>query len=318
MSTLIGMRAIQFARYGGPEVLEEVELPDPEPGPGELLVDVEAAGVNFADVRQVAGLYAPPGSLPHVPGSEVLGRIGDGRRVMGFAANGFASRAVIPQQTAIGVPESLAAGQALALLVQGLTAWHLLRSAARIRPGESVVVNSAAGGVGSLAVQLAKEFGAGRVIGTASTDEKRALAVELGADVAVDGAAEGYAERLVEANGGRPVDVILDAVGGAVFDGAQDALAAFGRLIGYGSSSGHKAQPVDPGTLTALNISVGGFWLRPLLGQGAEQPMSELFELTAAGRLKPQVGGEYPLSDARTALADLADRRTVGKLVLLP
>ncbi|WP_343046164.1 zinc-binding alcohol dehydrogenase family protein [Nonomuraea typhae] len=112
------MRAMEFARFGGPEVLEEVELPDPEPGPGELLIDVEAAGVNFADVRQVAGVYAPPGSLPHVPGSEVIGRTADGRRVMGFAPRGYVSKALLPEKAAIPVPETLGAGQALALLVQ--------------------------------------------------------------------------------------------------------------------------------------------------------------------------------------------------------
>ncbi|WP_336215646.1 quinone oxidoreductase family protein [Nonomuraea sp. LPB2021202275-12-8] len=314
------MRAVQFARFGGPEVLEEVEVPDPVVGPGQVLVEVEAAGVNFADVRQIAGVYSAPDRLPFIPGNEVLGRAADGRRVMAFTAGGFASKAVLARDHLVGVPDDLPPGEALALLVQGLTAWHLLRSAARLGEGESVVVNSAAGGVGSLAVQLAKVFGAGRVIATASTADKRELAVELGADEAVDGAATGYTERVLEANGGRPVDIVLDAVGGAVFEAALGTLAAFGRLVTYGTSSGEPAQPVDPGMLTAINAGVVGFWLKPLIVEHgiAGHPMRELIELTESGRIRPLTGGTYPLSEAARALTDLAERRTVGKLVLLP
>ncbi|NUR90813.1 MAG: zinc-binding dehydrogenase, partial [Nonomuraea sp.] len=179
---------------------------------------------------------------------------------------------------------------------------------------------SGAGGVGSLAVQLAKVFGAGRVIATASTEDKRSLALDLGADAAVDGSADGYAERVIEANGNRPVDVVLDAVGGPVFEAALGTLASFGRMVTYGSSSGEPAPPVDPGRLTAGNLCVSGFWLKPLLAeQGMDGPaMAELLRLTASGRLRPLAGGEYPLSEAARALADLAGRRTVGKLVLLP
>jgi NADPH2:quinone reductase len=314
------MRAIQFARFGGPEVLEEVEIPDPVVGPGQAMIDVEASGVNFADVRQVSGHYSAPDELPFIPGNEVIGRDQGGRRVMGFTANGFASKAVVDQGDVVVVPDALPPGTALALLVQGLTAWHLLRSSARLRQGESVVVNSGAGGVGSLAVQLAKIFGAGRVIATASTEEKRSLAVDLGADAAVDGAAEGYTERVIEANGNRPADVVLDAVGGPVFEAGLTTLAAFGRLVTYGSSSGEPTRPVDPGRLTAGNLGVSGFWLRPLLAErGMAGPaMDELLDLTATGRLRPLAGGEYPLSEAGRALADLGGRRTVGKVVLRP
>ncbi|NRQ39924.1 zinc-binding dehydrogenase [Nonomuraea sp. NN258] len=312
------MRAIQFARYGGPEVLEEVEVPDPVVGPGQVLVDVEAAGVNFADVRQISGDYSAPDALPFIPGGEVIGHTSDGRRVMGFTANGYADKAVLDQARMVVVPPSMRAGEALALLVQGLTAWHLLRSSARLQPGESVVVNSAAGGVGSLAVQLAKVFGAGRVVATASTMDKRSVALDLGADAAVDGEADGYAERVIEANRGMPVDVVLDAVGGQVFDAALTALAPFGRLISYGSSSGRPPEPVDPGRLAPGNVGVAAFWLKPLLAARGLEPavMNELLELTSGGRIRPQAGGEYPLSQARQALTDLAERRTTGKVVL--
>ncbi|MGI5493524.1 quinone oxidoreductase family protein [Microtetraspora malaysiensis] len=310
------MRAMHAERLGGPEVLTLAEVPDPVPGPGETLVDVEAAGLNFADLKRLDGSYLPP-KLPFVPGSEVVGRTADGRRVLAFANRAFATKALVKE--AVEIPEELPAGAALALLVQGLTAWHLLRTAARIAPGESVVVNAAAGGVGHLTVQLAKEFGAGRVIGTASTGEKRELVLSLGADAAVDGAADGYAERVIEANGGSPVDVVLDAVGGAVFDAAPHALAPFGRLITHWTSGGVDPKPVDPGLLSERNIAIGGYWLGAHLGlpgSTAAAPLAELIELTAAGRLRPLTGGEYELAQAGLALADLAARRTVGKVIL--
>lgn len=305
-------------RRGGPEVLTLAEIPDPVPGPGQTLVDVEAAGVNFADLGRLSGSYQPP-ELPFVPGGEVVGRTPDGRRVLAFAGAAFASKALVTEP--VEIPDDMAAGAALALLVQGLTAWHLLRTAARLVPGESVVVNAAAGGVGHLTVQLAKEFGAGRVIGTASTKEKRELVMGFGADAAVDGEADGYAERVLAANDGSPVDVVLDAVGGPVFDAALGALAPFGRLIAYGTSSGVDPSPIDPGRLAQHNVSVGGYWLGAHLrlpGSTAARPLPELIALTAAGRLRPLTGGEYELERAGQALADLAARRTVGKVVLRP
>ncbi|WP_409495917.1 zinc-binding alcohol dehydrogenase family protein [Amycolatopsis sp. cmx-11-12] len=313
------MRVIEFDRFGGPEVLTEVERPDPVPGDGEVLVEVEAAGVNFGDIKNVAGQYAPPETFPHVPGMEVVGRTGDGRRVLGYLTDGgYASKAVVPIRDLVELPDGVGAGEAAALLVQGLTAWHLLRSAARVRPGETVVVNAAAGGVGSLAIQLAKRFGAGRVIATASTEDKRALALELGADAAVDGAADGYRERVLDANRGAGVDVVLDAVGGTVFDQALGALASFGRLITYGASAGTGLPPVDPGHLTMRNTILGGLWLVPILDEAgaAGPPLQELLHLAATRQIKPLVGGEYPLSAAATAHEDLLARRTTGKLIL--
>lgn len=214
----------------------------------------------------------------------------------------------------------MSAGEALALLVQGLTAWHVLRSVARIRPGESVVVHAAAGGTGSLAVQLAREFGAGRVIATASSEEKRAFALELGADAAVDGDAEDYKERVLDANHGRPVDIILDAIGGPVLDSALDTLGYLGRLVTYGSSSRQAASALAPSRLAVENIGVAGFWLIPLLARnGAGGPaLEELLDLTARGRLRPLVGTEYDLARARDAHEDLLARRTKGKLILRP
>jgi NADPH2:quinone reductase len=315
------MRAIQISRYGGPEVLTAVELPDPQPGPDQIMIDVAAAGVNYADTHLADGSYLSSPELPFVPGSEVIGRAGDGRRVMGLSnTGGYAEKALVPAALAVDVPASIGDGDALALLVQGLSAWHLLRTSARLVPGESVVVNAAAGGVGSLAVQLAKAFGAGRVIATASTPDKQRLALDLGADAAVSGDADGYAERVVEANGGKRVDVILDAVGGPVFDAALSALGQFGRLVTFGAASRQVAQPVEPGRLMKRNLSVTGFWLSPALAvPGMFAPaLTELFELVADGRIRPVVGGEYSLAETRRAHEDLLARRTTGKLILRP
>ncbi|MER5326001.1 quinone oxidoreductase family protein [Streptosporangium roseum] len=310
------MRAMVAKRLGEPDVLTPAYLPDPAPGPGQTLLDVEAAGLNFADAERLRGAYLPP-QLPFIPGGEVVGRDPDGHRMLAFASSAFATKALVKDP--VEIPEDLPAGAALALLVQGLTAWHLLRTAARILPGETVVVNAAAGGVGHLAIQLAKEFGAGRVIGTASTPDKRALVLRLGADAAIPGEADGYAERIREANGGALADVILDAVGGPVFEAAPHALAPFGRLITYGTSGGIDPAPIDPGILSERNITIGGYWLGAHLrlpDSRAVAPLHDLLALTASGRVHPLVGAEYPLDQAATALTALTTRRTTGKVIL--
>src|SRR6266498_4648859 len=315
------VRAIQIGRYGGPEVLEVVELPDPQPRPDQVLIDVAGIGVNYADTHLADGSYLTSPELPHVPGSEVIGRAADGRRVMALTGSGgYAEKALAPAALSIEVPEGIDDGAALAILVQGLSAWHLLRTSAQLQPGETVVVNAAAGGVGSLAVQLAKIFGAGRVIATASTVDKQKLAVDLGADAAVDGSPDGYAERVIEANGGRRVDVVLEPVGGAVFDAALRTVAPFGRLVTFGQASRQAPQPVDPVRLMHRNLAVVGFWLPPalVLPGGFAPPLAELLTLVTTGRLRPIVGGEYPLDQARRAHEDMLARRTTGKLILRP
>lgn len=302
------MRAIQFSRFGGPEVLEAVEVPDPVPGPGELLLTVEAAGVNYADTLVVDGSYAVAESLPRIPGSEIVGRTEDGRRVLARVANGYAELAVAKESAVVAIPDDLDAGQALALLMQGLTAWHLLRSAARIQPGETVVVHAAGGGVGSLAVQLAGIFGAGRVLAQASTPDKRELALKLGADAVAE---YPLAER---------ADVILDATGGELFAQALSSLADFGRLVTYGDARGEGLPPVDPGRLLRLNAAVVGFWLRPTLARpgAVSGPLAEMLRLVSQGRLTPVTSPPYALGEARRAFEDLRGRRTTGKVFLRP
>ncbi|MFG1871581.1 zinc-binding dehydrogenase [Micromonospora arborensis] len=320
--TVLIMRAVQCTRFGGPDVLDLVQVPEPVAGDGQLLVDVVAAGVNFADTSRIAGSYRPVPDLPFIPGTEVVGRTTDGRRVLApiFGGGGFAERAVVEDADAVVVPDGVGDAEALALLVQGLTAWHLLKSCARMRCGETIVVNAAAGGVGSLAVQLAKHFGAGRVIATASTDARRDLVLSLGADVAVSSEAAGYAERVLDANDGMPVDIVLDSIGGRVFSAGLGILANFGRLITFGNASREGNPPVDPGALADRNTAVMGFWLRPALtvpGTYAE-PLAEMFALTAAGVLQPVVDAAYPLADARRAFDDVIARRTTGKVTLRP
>lgn len=302
------MLAIQFDRFGGPEVLRPVELPSPAVRDGEVLLTVEAAGVNFADTHQVDGSYLDASALPYVPGSEVVGRTPDGRRVLARVSGGYAEQVAAKESALVEVPEELGAAEALALLMQGLTAWHLLRTAARLREEETVVVHSAAGGVGSLAVQLAREFGAGRVLAQASTPAKERLALELGADAVASYPLAGKA------------DVVLDAVGGELFDRALESMAPFGRLVTYGNAARAGFTPVDPARLGRLPASVVGFWLRPALAApgGVSEPLGELFELVGAGRLKPVTGPGYPLAEARRAHEDLLARRTVGKVVLRP
>ena len=314
------MRAIQITEFGGPEQLELVDIPAPEPGDGQALIQVTRAGINFADTHARENSYLAKYELPLIPGTEVAGTLEDGTRVVAMVPNGgYAEYAVAPKELVFPLPDGLDDETALALLVQGLTAWHLYRTQGRVAPGESVVVVSAAGGVGSLATQLGKPMGAGRVIATASSEEKRALALELGADVAVDPAAEDLTAELIAANDGRRVDVVFEMAGGAIFDACLKALAPFGRLVTYGIAS-REPNTVSSGSLMRRSQSVVGFWLMHCLGrrEWMEEPLQDLFERAARGELRAVVGGTYPLSDVRRAHEDLQGRRTSGKLVLDP
>jgi NADPH2:quinone reductase len=315
------MRAIQQQEFGGPEVLRLVDVPVPEPGEGEVLVRVSRAGLNFADTHQRRNEYLAAAELPLTPGAEVAGvREDTGERVVALCGTGgYAEYATAPASLTFPIPAEVDDGTALALLLQGLTAWHLYRTSARIQEGETVVVHAAAGGVGSLAVQLGRPMGAGRVIATASTEEKRAIARELGADATVDPAPDGLAERLVEANLGRRVDVVLEMVGGEVFDQSLAALAPFGRLVTYGIASG-TGNEVHTRKLMGRSASIVGFWLAHCLRRPemVGDALADLFARTARGELRVILGGTYPLADAARAQADLQGRRSTGKLLLDP
>jgi NADPH2:quinone reductase len=315
------MRAIQMTEFGGPEVLTLSELPIPMPGPQEVLIKVTRAGLNFADTHTRTNSYVQKATLPLVPGGEVAGiREDTGERVVALVGTGgYAEYATAPAEHVFPIPDELDDGTALALIVQGTTAWHLFRTSGRVAPGESVVVHGAAGGVGSIAVQLGHPLGAGRVIATASNEEKRAIALELGADVAVDPAAEGLTERLIEANGGEPVDVVFEMSGGEVFDASYRALAPFGRIVAYGIAT-NEANKVSTGSLLRHSRAVVGFYLFHCLQRPGMfgDALAELFARAARGELKAIVGGTYPLDQAAQAQIDLRERRTTGKLLLDP
>lgn len=318
------MRAIQVKQFGGPEVLELVDLPDPEVPDGALLIEVEAAGINYADTHQAENSYLAPAQLPLVPGAEVVGRTADGRRVVALiSGGGYAERAVAWPQMTWDVPEGVSASAALSVVLQGATAWHLLKTSARLEEGESVVVHAAGGGVGTIAVQLAKRFGAGRVIAAASTEEKRERAIELGADIAVDSrveTAEQMNERLREANGGKKVDVILDMVGGPTTDGSLRALAPFGRHVVFGMAGRVPPQDVSIGMLLGTSRAVIGFWLVHCLTRPGmmEDAVGALLTMVASGEIKMIEGGSYALADARAAHEAIRSRGTSGKLILTP
>lgn len=315
------MRAIQITEFGGPEVLKLVELPDLESAPGHVLIDVTAAGVNYADTHQAEDSYLAPQQLPLIPGAEVVGTNPDGQRVVALVGSGgYASQALANEAVTFDVPDGVSDAAAASLVLQGLTAWHLLRTSAQIREGESVVVHAAAGGVGSIAVQLAKRFGAGTVIGTASSQDKRDLALELGADVAIDSRAEDMNTAIRDAAGGK-VDLVMDMTGGKTTDGSIAALAPFGRLVYYGTASRIAPSPIEIPPLMARSQGVIGFWLAHAMADPmrcVRPQMEELLAMVAAGELRPVEGGSYPMSEAHRAHEDLRARTTVGKLTLDP
>lgn len=315
------MRAIQIESFGGPEVLKLAQLPVPQPRPGEVLIEVAKAGVNFGDTHTRTNTYVRKASLPLVPGGEVAGRrLDSGERVIALTGTGgYAEYAVAPQELTFPIPDGLDDGVALALLIQGLTAWHLHRTAGRLAEGESVVIHSAAGGVGSLAVQLAKPFGAAHVIATASSEARRQTALRLGADVAIDPDPHDLTERLLQANGGREVDVVFDVAGGEVFDASYRALSPFGRIVVCGISS-ERPNEVSTGSLLRHSRSVIGFYLFHCVDREGmlREPLADLFARAEAGEIEAIVGGVYPLDRAANAHIDLKARRTSGKLLLDP
>lgn len=316
------MRAVQISEFGGPEVLEVVEdAPVPEPGDGEVLIKVARAGINFADTHSRENVYVAKYDLPLTPGAEVAGvREDTGERVIALIqTGGYAEYAAAPLDVTFPVPDGVSDGDALALLIQGLNAWHLYRTAAKVQPGESVVVHGAAGGVGGLAVQLGVSWGINPVIAGASTQEKREHALALGAHAAIDSAPEGLRDRIIEANSGKPVDVVFDIAGGKVFDESIEALAPFGRIVVNGIAT-REQNEIRTGRLLRKSWSVVGFWLMHCLGRRdlMEVPLADLFERAARGEIRPVVGTTYPLSQVHRAHEDLAGRRTQGKLLLDP
>jgi NADPH2:quinone reductase len=313
------MRAIVFERNGGPEVLEQRELPDPAPARGEVLVRVEAAGVNYRDVyeRTGSGGYGPrPPAIAGVEGAGTV--VGTGERVAWVAVPGsYAELVAAEEGRLVQVPDGIDAALAAAALLQGMTAHYLAFDSYPIEAGDWVVVHAAAGGVGLLLTQLARVRG-GRVIATTSSAEKAALARGAGAEETIG--YEGFAGRVREITGGEGAAAVYDGVGRATFLEGLEALRPMGRMILYGAASG---QP-DPLELATLAPAGSLYVQRPTLNTYVRTPellrerARALFELIAAGSLEVRIGGRYPLADARRAHEDLEARRTTGKLLLVP
>ena len=329
------MKAIRYSRFGGPDVLEIVEIDTPTPRPGEVLIAVGAVGVNFFEVMMRQDRYAVTPPLPFIPGVEIAGTIaalGDGITnlsvgdrvaaalyVAGVQSGGYAEKVAISADVVVRLPNEIAFAAAAALQVQGLTALHLLRS--HPAAGKNVLISAAAGGVGSLLVQLAKRSGAKRVIAMASSAEKLALARELGADAGVDYTQAHWAERVRTATDGAGPDLIFDASGGDIPGQCPALLAPFGRLVLYGPLSLSDFRP-ETEALKALifgNRMIAGFSLLPHLApKRLASELGELFSFAISGELKLLAGESFPLAQASAAHAALESRRTAGKLILVP
>ncbi len=313
------MKAIQLHEFGGAEAFQYVDLEDPTPGEGEVLVEVTRCGVNFADTHSTRNDYLAEQELPLIPGAEVAGRTPDGRRVAALVGTGgYAAKVVVPEALMIPVPDEVDDEQAAGALLQGLTAMALVKRSARIEAGETIAIEAAAGGTGSLAVQIAKSAGA-KVIGLASTPEKRELVESLGADATVDSRSEDLYGALLEANDGQKVDAVLHMSGGDAFDAELRALAPLGRMVVFGNAS-RENRKVDTGVLLQGSKAVIGFWLVHVLARRelAVPLVGELLEALATGALRVTIGGVYPLSEAARAHEALESRTSAGKLLLDP
>lgn len=323
------MRAVVVNRQGGPEELTSGEWTAPVPGPGEVLIDVAAAGLNFHDVDQRIGLF--PRELPFVPGLECSGTVaalgagvtdvavGDLVATLVFASPGaFAEQVVVPVDGIVPVPDGVSAEQAAALLLQGLAAHYLTRDSYPVRAGETVLVHAAAGGLGRLLTQLARRAGA-RVIGTVSSAEKEKVALDAGADEVIRYTEVDFASEVVKLTGGKGVDVVYDGVGRTTFDGSVASLRTHGTLVLYGQTSG-LVPPMDmragrPGSLRLTFPMIPDFIAtREVLMARAQ----DLFSWVLSGELTVHIGKTYPLADADVAFADFEERRSTGKLLLIP
>jgi NADPH:quinone reductase len=292
--------------------LELRDVADPEPGDGQTLVEVRAAGVNYADVLIREGRYPQAPPLPFVPGSEIAGETGDGRRVIGFVrtdGGGYAEKAVADDAWLFDLPDGATFEQGAAFLLAFLTAWIPLTRQARVEPGTRVLVTAAAGGVGSAGVQVAKALGAD-VVGAVGSEAKLELVLELGAEAVTYDAVAGL----------EPFDVILDQVGGELFAAGLKLLRPLGSIVGIGFAGG-AWQPVDPALLVGRNISAAGFYLGRFMKLRPDAVHAAALELLGRwedGALAPVVGATFPLAEADAALRLVADRRSTGKIVLVP
>lgn len=322
------MKAIRIHKLGGPEVMHLEEVETPTPKEGEVLIKVAAVGINYADLAQRQGTYLTRTHTPLILGMEVAGTIvalgpgvttlKEGTRVAAFGNGGYAEYVTASANALIPIPDTLDFAHAAAFPVQGLTAYQLLRESAHLQAGESVLVHAAAGGVGTLAVQLAKLMGAGTVVGTASSESKRELARKLGADVAIDYTKPEWVEQVKQSTGGKGTDIILEMVGGEIAQQSLQCLAPFGRMVVFGAASGEVVQ-FSGIQLMYKNQSIVGYWLTAWLSRPDRiaAATQELMGYLASGKLQIIVNNTYPLAEAAEAHRAIAARQTTGKVVLL-
>ncbi len=324
------MKAIRFHEYGGPEILKYEDVERPEPRKNQVLLKIEAVGINYADTMRRYNNYLENTPLPYMLGGEIAGTVEEigpevegikvGQRALAIAATGgYAEYAAVNTRQLIPLPASLSFAEATTLPVQGMTAYDILKMSGQLKPGETVLVHAAAGGVGIFSVQLAKLMGASKVIATASTDAKLELARSLGADVLVNYTEPKWYEKVREATDGKGVDVILEMVGGEIFSQNFKCLNTFGRVVIFGVAS--KQMPtLSPAQLMLRNHAVIGYWLVNTLSNPAlfAQGMQELLGWVAEGKVKLVVEHTFPLAEAAKAHELMESRQTVGKLVLLP
>jgi NADPH2:quinone reductase len=325
------MKAVYIAEPGGPEALQVREVDDPVPGPGEVLIDVVAAGINRADVQQRRGFYPPPPGASEVPGVEVSGRIaGFGPDVVKpFAAGdkvvallsggGYAQKVAVPAEQVLRIPEGVDLVTAASLPETAATVYSNLFMTAQLQPGELVLIHGATGGIGTMAVQMAKAFGA-RVAATAGTEEKASTArAFLGVDIAINYREQDFVEVVREATGGRGADVILDVVGAKYLERNVEALAPYGRLVVIGLQGGAKGE-LNIGLLLNKRAAVIGTALRPRPVEEKGIIMSAVREhvwpLIADGRIKPLVDRTFPLADVQKAHEYFDSGEHVGKVLL--
>lgn len=323
------MNAVQIHEYGDESVLSYEKIAVPEPKDGQLLVRVVAAGVNYADLRRRQGDYLLPTPLPFVLGFEVAGiveRVGRGvsntwmgkavvARLSRRTGGGYAEFAVVDESRTVEIPDGIPFEEALAVPMQGLTAYFMLKGMGRLEKGETVLVHAGAGGVGLFAIQLAKTWGA-KVVATASSEEKLALMKDFGADAVVNYTAPEWQKSVVDQIG--YIDIALESVGGEIFQKTLEVMNEKGRLIVYGRSSKQDVL-FDPRSLMRRNLYVSGFFLGGFSSLERDKAaMQECFGYMKSGDVRIKIGGVYSLKNAAQAHADMKSRKTIGKLVLKP
>jgi NADPH:quinone reductase len=322
------MKAVVFEKIGGPEVLKIAEIPKPEVKPGMVLIKIRAAGINFADTLFRRGQYMMQPTFPDTPGLEAAGvieAVGDGvtnlkpgQRVAAMGSKMYAEYALAPATQVVPIPDSMNFEEGAAFPIQVLTAWHMLHTSHKTERGQTVLVHSAAGGVGVVAVQIAKAAGA-RVIGTVSSDRKVGLVKEHGADEVINYATHDFAEETNRLTGGRGVDLILDAVGATTMEKGLTCLAPFGHLILYGRAGG-PPEPLNLFRLFERSVKVSGFTLYAVAPapEVMRRGIEESLRLIAEKKVRIVIGKTLPLAQAAEAHRFMESRQSIGKLLLIP